>query len=45
MQVVEVSGRIDKHGRLKISPDFSLPLTAGDVKVIIMYNDESEEKL
>lgn len=41
MQAFETYGHIDKTGRLKIMPE--LPLKEGDVKVIIMYNEEKGE--
>lgn len=41
MQAFETSGRVNKKGLLQISPD--LLLKEGEVKVIIMYNEEPEE--
>lgn len=43
MQAFEVSGHIDKRGKLKISSD--IPLKSGEVKVIIMYCEEADERL
>jgi hypothetical protein len=42
MKAVEVAGQIDKHGRLVINHLPLSPESSGEVKVIVLYPDETE---